>query len=164
MNQIKNIDLSFIKKEYFKTNLNDYLKIIFTLDLNIRGILLFGSVAIGKATYNDDYISDIDLIIVCDNLPNNALERRRMIINLTKSVTSGIQDIWWTPRELEKNVDSKFYLILDAFDEGIILYDPEGFLEKLKKKLFNDLEQKGVVKTEYYWRWPIKKFGDKIEF
>ncbi|TFG06175.1 MAG: nucleotidyltransferase domain-containing protein [Promethearchaeota archaeon] len=164
MNRNKNSDLSFIKEEYFKKRLRNYLKLIFSLDLNIRAVLLFGSVATGKAKYNDDYISDIDLLIVCDGLPNNASKRRKLIFKLTESVTSGIQDIWWTSREMEKNVESKFYLILDAFDEGVILYDPEDFLQELKEKLFNELKQKGVVKTELYWRWPIKKFGDKIEF
>ena len=65
---------------------------------------------------------------------------------------------------MEGHVRSKYYLILDAFDEGKILYDPENFLFKLRKKLFKDLEEKGVIKTELYWQWPIKKFGDKIEF
>lgn len=61
-------------------------------------------------------------------------------------------------------MDSKFYLLLDAFDEGKIIYDPKGILKKLKEKLFKELKAKGVIKTDLYWQWPIKRFGDKIEF
>ena len=108
--------------------------------------------------------SDIDLFIICDDLPEDYWERRKLVFNLTKSVCSGKQAFWRTSKEMEGHVKSKYYLILDAFDEGKILYDPENFLFELKKKLFKDLEEKGVIRTELYWQWPIKKFGDKIEF
>ncbi len=164
MSQIKEIDLSFIKLESFKNELKEYLQFISKLKLKIKAILLFGSVATGKARDDDDHLSDIDLIIICDDLPEDYWERRKITFELTKSICSGKQTFWWTSKELEGYVRSKYYLILDAFDEGKILYDPENFLFKLRKKLFKDLEEKGVRKTEHYWQWPIKKFGDKIEF
>jgi len=164
MSQIKEIDLSFIKLEYFKNELKEYLQFIFKLKLKIKAILLFGSVATGKARDNDDYLSDIDLFIICDDLPVEYWERRKLVFNLTKSVCSGKQALWRTLKEMEGYVKSKYYLILDAFDEGKILYDPENFLFELRRKLFKDLEEKGVIKTDLYWQWPIKKFGDKIEF
>ncbi len=164
MGENKDIDLSFIKLEYFKNELKEYLQFIFKLKLNIRAILLFGSVATSKARDDDEYLSDIDLFIICDDLPEDYWERRKLVFNLTKSVCTGKQVLWRTSKEMEGHVKSKYYLILDAFDEGKILYDPENFLSELKKKLFKDLEEKGVIKTELYWQWPIKKFGDKIEF
>ncbi len=164
MSQIKQIDLSFIKLEYFKNELKEYLQFIFKLKLRIKAILLFGSVATGKARVDDDYLSDIDLFIICDDLPEDYWERRELVFKLTKPVCSGKQALWRTSKEMEGYVKSKYYLILDAFDEGKILYDPKNFLFKLRKALFKDLEEKGVIKTELYWQWPIKKFGDKIEF
>ncbi len=164
MSQIKQIDLSFIKLEYFKNELKEYLEFIFKLKLKIKAILLFGSVATGKARVDDDYLSDIDLFIICDDLPEDYWERRELVFKLTKPVCSGKQALWRTSKEMEGYVKSKYYLILDAFDEGKILYDPENFLFELRKALFKDLEEKGVIKTELYWQWPIKKFGDKIEF
>ena len=164
MNQIKKIDLSFIELEYFKNELKEYLQFIFKLKIKIRAVLLFGSVATGKARDDDEHLSDIDLFIICDDLPEDYWERRKLVFNLTKSVCSGKQALWRTSKEMESHVKSKYYLILDAFDEGKTLYDPENFLFELKKKLFKDLEEKGVIKTEFYWQWPIKKFGDKIEF
>jgi len=164
MSQIKEINLSFIELEYFKNELKEYLQFIFKLKLKIKAILLFGSVATGKARDDDDYLSDIDLIIVSDDLPEDHWERSKFVFELTKSISSGKQTLWRTSKEMEGYVRSKYYLILDAFDEGKILYDPEKFLFKLRKKLFKDLEEKGVKKTELYWQWPIKEFGDKIEF
>ncbi len=164
MSQIKQIDLSVIKLEYFKNELKEYLQFIFKLKLRIKAILLFGSVATGKARVDDDYLSDIDLFIICDDLTEDYWERRELVFKLTKPVCSGKQALWRTSKEMEGYVKSKYYLILDAFDEGKILYDPKNFLFKLRKALFKDLEEKGVIKTELYWQWPIKKFGDKIEF
>ena len=164
MSQIEDINFSFIKLEYFRNKLRKYLQFIFKIDLKIKAILLFGSVATGKARNDEDRLSDIDLIIICDDLPMDDRERRRLILDLTRPVTSGIQDLWWTSKEMEHQVDSKFYLILDALDEGKILYDPENFLQNLKVRLFKELKEKGVKKTRLYWQWPIEKFGDKIEF
>lgn len=164
MSTSANIDLSFIEEEYFENTLRRFLEFILTLNLKIKGILLFGSVATGKAKNDDDYLSDIDLIIVCDDLPKDRRERKEKIFSLIKPVHSSIQDIWLTSKELEEQVDSKFYLILDAFDEGKILHDTDGLLKRLKNKLFIELKEKGVIKTDLYWQWPIKKFGDKIEY
>ena len=126
--------------------------------------MLFGSLATDKARYDENHVSDIDLIIVCDDLQEDLWKRRRLVVKLTKTVSSGIQALWWTSKEIKSLVDSKYYLILDAFDECKFLYDPDNFLLELKTRLFKELELKGVIKTDLYWQWPIKKFGDKIEF
>ena len=164
MNQVEDIDLSFIKLDYFKNRLRKYIQFIFKLGLNIRSILLFGSVATGKAQNNAEHLSDIDLFIISDEITVDLLKRSQWVVNLTRPVCSGIQALWRTSKEMESYVDSKYYLILDAFDEGRILYDPENFLHKLKERTFKELQEKGVIKTELYWQWPIKKFGDKIEY
>jgi len=164
MSQKENIDLSFIKIEYFKDKLQKYLQYILKIELNVKGIMLFGSLATEKACYNKNHVSDIDLIIICDDLPEDLWNRRQLILNLTKTVNSGIQALWWTSKEIKNHVTSKYYLILDAFDEGKIIYDPENLLLELKTRLFEELDLKGVIKTDLYWQWPIKKFGDKIEY
>ena len=164
MNKTFKIDLSFIKKEYFKDKLIQYIYKILALDYNIKGILLFGSVAKGTDHYDEEYISDIDLIIIAENLSENIWKRNEMIYKSTIDVSSDIQAIWWTPEEILKNLESKYYLLLDALDDGKILYDPNNFLYELKVKLKKELIEKGVIKTEIYWQWPIKKFGDYFEF
>ncbi len=164
MNQIEDIDLYFIQLKYFRNKLRKYLQFLFKLDIKIRSILLFGSVATGKARMDEDHLSDIDLIIISDDITIELIKRSQWVVNLTRPVCSGIQALWRTSKEIESYVDSKYYLILDAFDEGHILYDQDNFLHRLKERLFKELEEKGVIKTELYWQWPIKKFGDKIEY
>lgn len=39
-----------------------------------------------------------------------------------------------------------------------------GKKKKTKRKLFKELKAKGVIKTDLYCQWPIKRFGDKKEF
>lgn len=158
------IEVSFIKNSYFRRRIRDFLQNLFKLPIDIKGILLFGSVATGKARYDKEYVSDIDLIIISPNLKEDFSERNDEIFELTYEFDWGIQALWWTPNEIEANVRCKFYLILDAFTDGKILYDPEFLLKKLKEKLIRELEEKGVIKKELYWQWPIKKFGDKIKF
>ncbi|HEY0088855.1 MAG TPA: nucleotidyltransferase domain-containing protein [Candidatus Lokiarchaeia archaeon] len=164
MSNILNVDLSFIKNEYFKNTITQYIKKIFTIDYTIEGILLFGSVAKEIARDDKEYLSDIDLIVVAWNLTEDLWKRNDEVFKSTGDISSDIQALWWTPEEIQKNVETKFYLVLDALDDGKILYDPNNFLYELKKKLKKELKEKGVVKTEMYWQWPIKKFGDYIEF
>jgi hypothetical protein len=45
---------------------------------------------------------------------------------------------------------------LDAFDEGILLYDRDGFLSESRKKLVEELTEKDVVKTDRWWSFPVK--------
>ena len=164
MNQIEEIDFDFIKLEYFKNKLRKYLQFVFKLGFKIRSILLFGSVATGQARDDMEHLSDVDLFLISDDVTIDLLKRNQWVVNLTKPVCSGIQALWRTSKEMENYVETKYYLILDAFDEGRILYDPDNFLHKLKERTFKELREKGVIKTELYWQWPLKKFGDKIEY
>ncbi len=160
---LEKIDLSFIEIDYYRESLRRYLRHIFKKDLDIRGVLLFGSVARNEARDDEFHTSDIDLIIICENLPKGIWERKEYIFDLTEEVCTGIQDFWWTLKEFKGLLDTKFYLLLDAFDEGKILYDPKNFLQQSKEELFKELKEKGVIKTDLYWQWPAK-FGDKIDF
>ncbi len=54
------IDLSFIKIEFYRNRLYDYLKHIFNQKSDIVGVLLFGSVAKNTARNDEFFTSDID--------------------------------------------------------------------------------------------------------
>jgi len=108
MGENKDINLSFIQLEYFKNELKEYIQFIFKLKLNIRAILLFGSVTTSKGQDDDEYLSDIDLFIICDDLPEVYWERRKLVFNLTKSVCTGKQVLWRTSKEMEGHVKSKY--------------------------------------------------------
>ena len=48
-------------------------------------------------------------------------------------------------------VQIKADIILDALNDGIILFDPDDLVRELKNKLFRELKEKGVIKREHYW-------------
>jgi hypothetical protein len=66
------------------------------------------------------------------------------------------------PEELREHIVAKSGYILDAFEEGIILYDPMFFLEKEKQKLFMELNKNGVLKLKWGYSWNIRA-GEVVE-
>jgi len=154
----------FIVEDYFREELYSFIRNIASLPIKIEGILLFGSLARGIAEYSEHHLSDIDLIIISEELPEDLWQRNELLYELTKNYRTIVQTLWWTPEEIKNRVKNKDFLILDALDEGKILFDPKGLLENLREELRDDLKKKGVIKTDLYWRWPLKKFGDRIEF
>jgi len=119
-----------IDKEYEEILAKYVEKVLYTI--NPLGIILFGSHARGEAKKYPE--SDIDLLIIAENLPENLIERRMMLLKL-KQLSSLLEDIWLTPKELREAIEGGWGMVLDALDEGIILYDPEGILEKAKESV-----------------------------
>ncbi len=132
-------------------------KINYIFKENLVGVLLFGSVAKGKAKPIHWAESDVDLIVVVEGLPN--LQER--IIEIPKlmvhhNLPSLIQGIYMTPKEFEDNLKSKNGWIIEALLEGIILYDPKRLLGVFRRKLLKELNKEGVERTSYGWVWPIR--------
>ena len=160
------IDLSFIKIDYFASSLTEYLESLFKSEKEIVGIILFGSLATENAEFSSDKISDIDLLIIfADNqLPIDHRERTNLKLSLMGLTLSGIDSIWMSKSEFKKSIENKRDIILSILDEGIILFDQSNYLRDSKTKLFKELEEKGVKKREMYWIWPQKRLGDEIEW
>ena len=160
------IDLSFIKIDYFALSLTEYLESLFKSEKEIVGIILFGSLATENAEFSSDKISDIDLLIIfADNqLPIDHRERTNLKITLMGLTLSGIDSIWMSKSEFKKSIENKRDIILSILDEGIILYDQSNYLRDSKTKLFKELEEKGVKKRKMYWIWPQKRLGEEIEW
>lgn len=160
------IDLSFIKNKYFLRKLENCVNQLFLIKKEIQGIILFGSLARNKPIYSSKKISDIDIIVVFkDNqLPKKHNERVNLQIKLMELTELGFDSLWITESEFKNLVQIKVDMILDVLNEGIILYDPNGLINEQKGKLFKELEEKGVIKREHYWIWPLKNLGDEIEW
>ncbi len=160
------IDLSFIKIDYFALSLTEYLESLFKSEKEIVGIILFGSLATENAEFSTDKISDIDLLIIfADNqLPIDHRERTNLKITLMGLTLSGIDSIWMSKSEFKKSIENKRDIILSILDEGIILYDQSNYLRDSKTKLFKELEEKGVKKRKMYWIWPQKRLGEEIKW
>ncbi len=160
------INLSFIKEDYFLKKLKECIDQLFKVNKKIKGILLFGSLARGEAVRSEKKFSDIDLIVIFyDNeLPKDHDERTNFKIKLMDLKDLGIDSLWMTESEFKKSVQIKTDIILFALDEGKILFDPDGLIKEQKTKLFKELKEKGVKKREHYWIWPLKNLGDEIEW
>lgn len=160
------INLSFIKNEYFLRKLENCINQLFRIKKEIQGIILFGSLARGKAIYSAKKMSDIDIIVIFkDNqLPKNHNERINLQIKLMDLKELGFDSLWMTESEFKNLVQIKADMILDVLNEGIVLYDPYSLINEQKGKLFKELEEKGVIKREHYWIWPLKNLGDEIEW
>jgi len=90
-------------------------------------ILLFGSRA--KRDFHKD--SDIDLLIVSKNLPDEVREKADDFF----SDSLPVQPFVMTPAQLFERIDKLDFLLFDAFEDGLILYsdmDVENINERLK--------------------------------
>lgn len=130
---------------------------------NLIGVLIFGSVARGKQKIIPKYESDLDILVVIENLaPRFSVERLNQKLQV-KDVYSVVAE-WMTKEELRHYFAAKTGFILDAFDEGVIVYDPYDYLAQKREELFHDLKRKGVIKKPSLgWVFPIK-IGEKIEY
>ncbi|MBA7650726.1 hypothetical protein ES703_58537 [subsurface metagenome] len=160
------IDLSFIKIDYFALSLAEYLERLFKSEKEIVGIILFGSLATHQAEYSPDKISDIDLLVVFENnqIPIDPRARTNLKLTLMGFTLSGIDSIWMSKSEFKVSIEHKRDLFLSILDEGIILYDQNNYLQDSRTKLFKELEEKGVKKRKMYWIWPQKRLGEEIKW
>ncbi|MBI4701950.1 MAG: nucleotidyltransferase domain-containing protein [Deltaproteobacteria bacterium] len=124
----------------------------------IAGLLCFGSVARGTGEQD---ASDIDLIAVIDGLPPLG-ERLLLRVDFAWDCPSRVDGVWMAPDELAGHVRAKAGYMLDALDEGVILFDREGLLERTRTALGEELARRGVVKTERWWSFPLR-LGETIE-
>src|SRR3972149_6075450 len=77
-------------------------------------------------------------------------------LDVESGTRSRVQSIWMTPKELEEHIEAKSEYILEAFECGIILFDPEEYLAQKKSDLFMEWTTKGVSRLKWGWSWNIK--------
>jgi predicted nucleotidyltransferase len=149
-----------MKKEY-----EDLIKKVFKeakkyYGENLVSFAIFGSVARGTSSP----YSDIDLIIISENLPSGRTKRiNEFIENIEikiegkikemkkKGIFTALSPIIKTPEEVKKGS----FLFLDMIEDSIILYDRDNFfknyLMELKEKLKKYGAKKIYKKGGYYW-------------
>jgi len=139
---------------------------------NLISIVLFGSVA--RCDARSD--SDIDLLIVVDNIPKGRFRRQEMFMEIEDLLQKDIEaletagyridfsPIIKTPEEASRISP----LYLDMIYDAIVLYDKDNFftniLDKLRKKLVELGAERVHLGRKWYWR--LKKdyvFGEVIE-
>ena len=111
---------------------------------------LFGSYARGD--YREG--SDIDILLIARNLPENHLERMIFLNEAVIECKRLPGFVPNTPEEFDSGFPS-FYLDLGL--DAIILYDTNGFLEQRLKRIREITEEAGLYRTgsrhNFFWKW-----------
>jgi len=151
--------------------------IVEALKANLGGklisIILYGSTARGDVSED----SDIDLLIVLENLPESRLERIRIFDEVEKRCERELKSveneynikIFFSP--ILKTVDEARKitpLYLDMVEDGIILFDRDDFMKKTIDRVRARLRELGArrVWRGRRWYWVLKpevKVGEVLE-
>lgn len=125
-------------------------------------LAVFGSVA--RGTQRAD--SDVDLLVICDSLPQGRIRRITEFGEAEKRLSSVLSDlqrqgistdlsaVLKTPGEVERG--GLFYI--DLVDDARLLYDRDDFLKKFLERLRGRLERLGArrVRRGNAWYWDLK--------
>lgn len=161
-----------IPKEY-KTLIEKHLRELKNnLNNNLTSVVLYGSVARGNFSTN----SDIDLLIICKDLPKERLKRLELFSKIDEKLEGeyrklykkGINSLIIPILKTEKEAEKISPLYLDMVEDAIILYDRDNFfrkiLERLEKKLKEIKAKKIYIGKKWYWDlMPNYKKGDVVE-
>lgn len=97
---------------------------------DVVGILLFGSAAKGREKPYPQ--SDIDVLVIAENLHSNPAKRKLELIGYKKEAEA-VEDIWLTPEELLNGVEGGWGTLLDAISDGKVIYDKTGIFKQAKE-------------------------------
>lgn len=131
-------------------------------------LALFGSVARGTA----HEASDIDLLVVMEDLPRSLRERRQVLLAEWSRLEARqrVGPVEWnlvvkTPEEARAHSP----LYLDLVEEGILVVDRNGFFESVLSAMrarMRELGSRRVFMPDGTWYWDLKpdfRFGDNVE-
>ncbi|ASJ03716.1 nucleotidyltransferase [Thermococcus profundus] len=104
--------------------------------LKVRLVILYGSTAKGSFGLG----SDVDVLVVADDLPSNPVERLKLLYDLDK--TRAPLDVkGYTPGEVRRMLAKGHPLIMDALSDGVVLYGEKAYVEEVKRA-FNRAKRK----------------------
>ena len=154
--KIKDIVASRLRKYgipmIFAEDIIKYLELV-SSHVRVTGVILYGSVAYGKPNIS----SDIDIIVVSPDFDRSPEELFLLRRKISARRPSRISSIWLGEKEIVKVFGAFSGFLLDALYYGIILYDENGVLKSLKKRLERALRLGYVERRLGMWRIPIEK-------
>jgi predicted nucleotidyltransferase len=135
------------------TELIEILKRKFNQDL--LATVLFGSIVKGNFTST----SDIDILVVCENLPKDWRERDKMMLELTENIelkyNTSIHMTLVSKGEISHAIDSTYPLMLETYDANEIIYDKDEFFKQLLNEFEKNLRRWHAKKIEKgVWKIP----------
>lgn len=126
---------------------------------NLVSVVLFGSIARGEAHAG----SDIDLLIVCRQLPHGTFLRQAVVEPVRRQLQTELDHLWQQGYSIDftehlKNKEEAAQtrlLYLDMTEEAVILFDRDTFFANILERLRTHLQQTGAQRrklgTIRYW-------------
>ena len=124
-----------------------------SLGESLMGIALFGSTARGEAHGDSDW----DIFILTKSLPYHPFERQMFLrALLPKWAGTKVSLMAKTDQEFEHRLLSVY---LDMATDGVILFDPQGYLESKFEQIKETIEKEELVRKRVHrtWAWVWKK-------
>jgi predicted nucleotidyltransferase len=135
-------------------------------------LVVFGSVARGEARKD----SDLDILIVAQDLPKSRFKRLEIFEEVEKIVEPLIEDLWargfyvdFSPIILDVEEAKKHRPIyLDMVVDAVIVFDRDNFFKKILDEIATRLRVLGAERKRLgkLWYWVLKKeykLGEVIE-
>lgn len=126
-------------------------KYVEALDSNLVALAFFGSWARGK----EKEWSDIDVLLIAKELPDDPFERRWLVQEPILSLSE--RPISVLARTVEEFSEDVSPLHLDLGLDAIVFYDPHGFLARRLKRVQELIREAGLMREEkasgFAWRW-----------
>ena len=119
---------------------------------NLVSIVLFGSYASAKQTST----SDIDILVIADNLPSSKKERFSLIISITKkylSLGKSVSIVLHSRDEILNGFEFYNPLLLSISENYKLLYDNMNFFLNLMRAINSKIAKNEIRKfADYSWR------------
>ncbi len=119
---------------------------------NLVSIVLFGSYASAKQTST----SDIDILVIADNLPSSKKDRLSLILSITRkylSLGKSVSIVLHSREEILNGFEFYNPLLLSISENYKLLYDDMNFFINLMRAINNKIAKKKIRKFgDYSWR------------
>ena len=130
---------------------------------DLVSVVLYGSVARGTATKD----SDVDLLVVCRNLPDHPWDRNSRIHAIEEELQPKLEKVqeetgWFpylsilmrTPEEAAQTSRTYF----DMVEEAVLLVDRDDFFQKVLDQIAARMKELGSRKIvlDEGWYWDLK--------
>jgi len=126
---------------------------------NLISVVLFGSVARGQARAT----SDVDLLVICRELPAGAFRRRETLQPVRERLQAELDGLWGQGIHTdfveiiksEAEAQRTHPVYLDMTEEAVILFDRVGFFAGILERLRGQLRELGAKRRQLgrlrYW-------------
>ena len=135
------------------SELTEILKQKFNQDL--LAIVLFGSIVKGNFTAT----SDIDVLVVCENLIKDWRVLDKMTLELTEEIelkyATSIHMVLVSKDEISHSIESVSPLMLEIYEANEVIYEKDSFFTQLLNNFEKNLKNLHAIKIEKgVWKIP----------